>query len=222
MHVSKDYELFSCIWLLIFDINDIIGKANDRRYHMLLALAGVTGVGKSYYKDQIVEKLGFEKIKIITTRKIRMGEKNNDDKVFITPEELQVLRDIGKIAYEFELLGNVYAYTKEELFSEKNMVFELHYDTIFDFKKICPHLCAIYLLPKDIETAKDKTRDRHLDPIVEEKRLLEIDEHYKNITTNEALRNMFDYTLYNNYDKASEDALIDFVKNLMIKENRGI
>ena len=32
---------------------------------MLLALAGVTGVGKSYFKDRIVEKLNFEKIKII-------------------------------------------------------------------------------------------------------------------------------------------------------------
>ena len=43
---------------------------------MLLALAGVTGVGKSYFKDRIVERLGFEKIKIITTRQIRIGEKN--------------------------------------------------------------------------------------------------------------------------------------------------
>ncbi len=42
---------------------------------MLLALAGVTGIGKSYYKDKIVEKLGFEKIKIVTTRPPRIGEK---------------------------------------------------------------------------------------------------------------------------------------------------
>ena len=46
---------------------------------ILLALAGVTGVGKSYYKDKITEKLGFEKIKIITTREPRLGEKNGED-----------------------------------------------------------------------------------------------------------------------------------------------
>ena len=46
---------------------------------MLLALAGVTGVGKSYFKDKIVENLDFEKIKIITTREIRKGEKNNEE-----------------------------------------------------------------------------------------------------------------------------------------------
>ena len=63
---------------------------------MLLALAGVTGVGKSYFKDKIVEKLGFEKIKIITTREIRVGEKNNEDKIFVTPTELE---DEGYIDY---------------------------------------------------------------------------------------------------------------------------
>lgn len=181
---------------------------------MLLALAGVTGIGKSYYKDRIVEKLGFEKIKIITTRKPREGEKNNDDKIFVTPSELQKLRNNGKIAYEFEMLGNIYAYTYEALNSNKNTVFELHYDTIFDFKKVCPHLCTIYLLPNDIEIAKNKTRERHLEAQVEKDRLLEIDEHYKRITTDEKLRNMFDYILYNNYDKASEDELIKLVKNL--------
>ena len=178
---------------------------------MLLALAGVTGVGKSYYKDRIVEELGFEKIKIITTREPREGEKNNEDKI-------QKLRDNGKIAYEFELLGNIYAYTYEALNSNKNTVFELHYDTIFDFKKVCPHLRTIYILPTDIEIAKNKTRDRHLNPTVEKDRLLEIDEHYKRITTDENLRNMFDYILYNNYDKTSEDEIISLVKKLMLEE----
>lgn len=185
---------------------------------MLLALAGVTGVGKSYYKDRIVEKLGFEKIKIITTRKIREGEKNNEDKIFVSQEELQKLRDSGQIAYEFEMLGNIYAYTKDSLCGDKNIVFELHYNTIFDFKKVCPHLCAIYLLPDDIEIAKNKMRQRHLDSDTEQKRLLEIDEHYNRITTDENLRNMFDYTMYNHYDKASENELINLVNKLMLEE----
>ena len=185
---------------------------------MLLALAGVTGVGKSYYKDRIVEKLNFEKIKIVTTREKREGEKNNDDKVFVTPKELQILRDKKQIAYEFELVGNTYAYTKEEVFSNRNTVFELHYNTILDFKKICPEMCSIYLMPKDIEIAKEKTRQRHLNPEVEQKRILELEEHYKKITEDIALRNMFDYVLYNNYDKESEEAVINLV-NKMLKEN---
>ena len=29
---------------------------------MLVAIAGITGIGKSYYKNKITEKLGFDKI----------------------------------------------------------------------------------------------------------------------------------------------------------------
>jgi len=186
---------------------------------MLLAFAGVSGIGKSYYKNKLVEKLGFKKIKIITTREMRIGEKNNDDKIFVTHEELQKLRDKNEIAYEFELLGNTYAYSKEELFSDKNTVFELHYNTIFDFKKICPHLCVIYLLPKDIEITKDKVRQRHLSPTVEHQRLLEIDEHFHKIESDEPLRNTFDYMVYNNYNQDSEKEIIDLVSRLM-SENK--
>ena len=184
---------------------------------MLLALAGVTGVGKSYFKDRIVERLGFEKIKIITTRKIRDGEKNNEDKIFVTPSELQDLKNSNIIVYDFNMLGNIYAYSKEALFSEKNTVFELHYSTIFDFKKICPDMISIYILPNNIEMAKDQTRKRHLDKEVENKRLLEIEEHYKAFNTDENLRKQFDYILYNNYDKESEEQIIKLVKNILNK-----
>ncbi len=184
---------------------------------MLLGLAGVTGIGKSYYKDLIVEKFGFEKIKIVTTRKIREGEKNNDDKIFVTADELQKLRNEDKIAYEFNLLGNTYAYTKEELFSNKNTVFEMHYESVFDFKKICPNIRTIYLLPKNIEIAKDKTRQRHLDYDVENARLLEIDEHYNRICSDESLRNMFDYILYNDYNESSDEELLNLVHKIIKK-----
>ena len=35
---------------------------------MLLALVGVTGVGKSYFVDKVCEKLNFEKVHTIRTR----------------------------------------------------------------------------------------------------------------------------------------------------------
>ena len=184
---------------------------------MLLALAGVTGVGKSYFKDKIVEKLGFEKIKIITTREIRNGEKNNEDKIFVTPSELNNLKESNKIAYDFNMLGNIYAYSKDSLFSNKNTVFELHCSTIFNFRNICPNLTSIYILPQDIEMAKEQTKKRHLKPNVEKNRLLEIDEHYNSFMADANLRKQFDYIVYNNYDKESENQIINIVKKLLNK-----
>ena len=184
---------------------------------MLVAIAGITGIGKSYYKNKITEKLGFDKIKILTTRAPRVGEKDNDDKIFVTKEEIQKKYDNGDIAYKFELLGNIYAYANEAVFTDRNTVFEIHYNTITDWKKICPELCAIYLLPNDINLAKEKLRERNLSPEVENARLLEIDEHYNKIITDNELIKQFDYVLYNNYDKESEDKVINLVRRLMQK-----
>jgi guanylate kinase len=186
---------------------------------ILLAIAGITGVGKSFFKDKIVEELGFCTIKILTTREPRIGEKTSEDKICVTYDELDKLCNDGKIAYKFELLGNMYAYTKEALFSDKNTVFDLHYNTIFDFKKICPHLVTIYVMPKDINVSKQKLHERNLKPEVEKNRLLEIDEHYKKITTDKKLLNMFDYVVYNNYDKESEENVLNLVKKIL-EENR--
>ena len=184
---------------------------------MLLALAGVTGVGKSYFKDLLVKKLGFEKIKIITTRQIRPGEKNNEDKIFVSPEELQNFKNSDIIAYDFNMLGNIYAYLKDDLFSEKNTVFELHYSTIFDLKKICPNMVAVYIFPENLEMAKEETRKRRLDSEVEKNRLLEIDEHYHKILSEEHLRNQFDYFISNSYNQKSENEILELVKKILNK-----
>ena len=59
-----------------------------------------------------------------------------------------------------------------------------------------------------------------MDPKKKKKRLLEIDEHYNKITSDENLRKKFDYIVYNNYDKESEDAIIELVKKVLNdKEN---
>ena len=121
----------------------------------------------------------------------------------------------GKIAYKFDLLGNTYAYTKEEVFSNKNYVFELHWITIFDWKKICPDLKTIYLLPRDLDMAKQKLIERNLKPEIQKQRLEEIDEHYKRFNSDRSLRNMFDYILYNDYNEKSSDEVINLVKKII-------
>ena len=41
---------------------------------MLLALSGITGVGKSFYAEEIAKKLDFNKVHTIRTRTMRIGE----------------------------------------------------------------------------------------------------------------------------------------------------
>ena len=182
---------------------------------MLLALVGVTGVGKTYYKDKITEELNFKNVNTIRTRKKRVGEVAGKTGLFMTEEEVDTLDKQGKIAYKFKVFGGEYAYLAEEIFSKDNMVFEMHYTTIYDWKKIRPDIKTIYILPKDIEMAKNKTRERNLEPEKEKERIAEIDEHYNRIMNDENLKNQFDYMVYNNYDKKSEEEILNIIKNIM-------
>lgn len=182
---------------------------------MILALVGVTGVGKTYFKDKIVEELGFKKVNTIRTRKIRPGESQGKSGLFMTKEELDKLEEEGKLAYRFSVFGGEYAYLKDEIFTEENMVFEMHYTTIYDWKKVIPEIKTIYILPSDINIAKSKTRERNLSPDKETERLKEIDEHYNRIMEDEELRSQFDYIVKNSYNKTSEEEILSLVRNLM-------
>ena len=182
---------------------------------MILALVGVTGVGKTYFKDQIVEKLGFKRVNTIRTRKIRKGEEQGKAGLFLSKEELDKLDKEGKLAYRFSVFGGEYAYLKDEIFTDENMVFEMHYTTIYDWKKVCPDIKTIYILPTDINLAIEKTKERNLSPEKEEERIKELEEHYNRIKSDEELKKQFDYIVYNNYDKDSLDKILSLVKSMM-------
>ena len=133
----------------------------------------------------------------------------------MTEEEIDNLDKEGKIAYKFKVFGGEYAYLSDEIFSKDNMVFEMHYTTIYDWKKVRPDIRTIYILPNDIEIAKNKTRERNLEPEKEKERIAEIEEHYNRIMNDNELRSQFDYIVYNNYDEASEKEIINLVRNIM-------
>ena len=184
---------------------------------MLLALSGVTGIGKSYFKEKLVNELGFHKINTIRTRPIRIGEKNGIAGIFISDEQLDVLKDEDKIIYDFKVFGGRYAYLKDEILSNDNMVFEMHYTMIDDWKKIRPDIKTIYILPKDIEIPKQKAKERNLSKEKEIERINEIEEQYNKFINDKDFQSKFDYFLYNNYDKESEEQLISLVKTILNK-----
>ena len=182
---------------------------------MLLALVGITGVGKSYYKETIVDSLNFKKVNTIRTRMIRKNEDASKAGLFMTSEEINKLESEGKIAYRFSVFGSEYAYLADEIFSKDNMIFEMHYTTIDDWKRVRPDIKTIYILPTDIEIAKKMTKQRGLSLEKEIERLEELEEHYNRFMNDENLRNKFDYIIYNNYDEESKRKILDLVRSLL-------
>lgn len=179
---------------------------------MIVTLSGVTGIGKSFFKNLIVEELGFKNMVINTTREIRANETNGIDKNFLSNEQFDTLKKQNKIAVDFEFLGNRYAYNTSDLQSEENQVTELHYSTIYEFKKNAKNVFAIYILPSDLQRAKLELINRKLAPEVQKARLNEIDEHIKKFHEDKNLQQQFDYVFINNYDKQSKQKLLNIIK----------
>ena len=59
---------------------------------MIVTLSGITGVGKSYFKNCIIQDLKFKNMAIVTTREKREQEINGIDKYFVTLEQFENLK----------------------------------------------------------------------------------------------------------------------------------
>lgn len=186
---------------------------------MIVILSGITGAGKSYLKKHIIEKLNFKNIVIVTTRDKRKNEMNGIDKHFVTDEEFEHLKRIGKTSVAFDFLGNKYAYYTEDLNSLENSITELHYSTIKEFKKVAKNVISIYIKPQNIKHATEQLKLRKLPWKVEKQRLQEIKEQIIEFEKNKELKEQFDYIIYNDYTEKSLEKIIDLIKKLMDKNN---
>ena len=167
-----------------------------------------------FLKTKLLINFGFEKVHTIRTRPKRKNEVEGIDGYFMTSEELDNLQMQNKIAYRFGVFGGEYAYLKDEIFSNRNIVFEMHYTTIDDWKNVRPDIKTIYIFPSDIEKAKIQIKNRGLSSIAEISRLNEIIEQYNFMINNKNFQSKFDYIFFNNYDVESENKLINLVSNL--------
>lgn len=182
---------------------------------MLLAFSGITGVGKSYLSEELSKELNFKKVHTIRTRKMRPGEINGKTGFFMTEGELEELKRQDKIIYDFKVFGGIYAYLKEEILSEDNYVFEMHYTMIKDWKRLTPNIKTIYILPTDINSAIEKLKERNLTKEKEEERIEEIKQQYNAFINNKDLQKQFDYIVYNNYDEESKKKIMQLVQKII-------
>lgn len=176
---------------------------------MIITLSGITGVGKSFFKKQIVTKLGFENMVIVTNREKRFGEINGIDKYFVTDEEFEKMKKEKEVLADFEFLGNKYAYKTKDVLSNKNHVTEMHYEYIENLKKCSEDVLAIYIIPNNFQRAIQELKKRKLKKHVEETRIQEMINQKDIFEKSQFIQNQFDIIFTNNYTKESVD---DFIK----------
>lgn len=127
-----------------------------------------------------------------------------------------------EIIVTFELLGYKYGIQKNKWSHGEDSVVELHYSTIYQLKHEVKNVFSVYMIPKNVEIAKQKLIERKLPEKIEKERLAEIEEHIKIFNSDKKLRKQFDYIFYNDYTEKSVNELVKIIRDISKKQHKVI
>ena len=170
----------------------------------IVTLSGISGIGKSHLKTYILaNKPDFQSLISVTTRKPREKEMHGIDKFFYSLEEFEKEKNQGKLRTVNEVFGNWYAYKESQIElcdSGINLITELFYKNVQEFKIEFPNALSVYVLPNDVERTKAELKARKLEASDLSKRLKDIDDELTFFYSN---RNLFDIVITNDYTEKS-------------------
>ena len=170
----------------------------------IVTLSGISGIGKSHLKTYILaNKPDFQSLISVTTRKPREKEMHGIDKFFYSLEEFEKEKNQGKLRTVNEVYGNWYAYKESQIElcdSGINLITELFYKNVHEFKIEFPNALSVYVLPIDVERTKEELKARKLEASDLSKRLKDIDDELAFFYSN---RKLFDIVITNDYTEKS-------------------
>ena len=170
----------------------------------IVTLSGISGIGKSFLKSYVLSHNDdFQSLISVTTRSKRPGEIEGIDKFFYTLEEFKKENHDGNLCVVNEVFSNWYAYKKSQIElcnNGMNLITELFYKNVREFKEQFDNALSIYVLPMDIERTKNELKARTLEHDDLSKRLKDIDDELSFFYNNTKL---FDIVIVNDYTDAS-------------------
>ena len=182
----------------------------------IVTLSGISGIGKSFLKSYILSNNpNFQSLISVTTRNRRLNEIEGIDKFFYELEEFEKENYSGRLCVVNEVFGNWYAYKKSQIElcdSGINLITELFYKNVHEFKAEFPNALSVYVLPNDIERTKVELRARKLELNDLNKRLKDLDDELAFFYGN---RELFDIVITNDYTEKSCLSLQQLIKQKM-------
>lgn len=88
----------------------------------MLVLVGKSGTGKTTIEEKLIQEHGFKRAISHTTRPKRENDIDGYNYFFVSKEEMERLRQEGKLAERIEYLGEVYALVKEQCKNDRVVV----------------------------------------------------------------------------------------------------
>lgn len=166
----------------------------------IVTLSGISGIGKSFLKNYLLSNnSNFVSLISVTTRSKRLNEVEGIDKFFVTFEDFEKQNNSGNLEVVNMVFGNWYAYKKSQIQlcnDGINLITELFYKNVYEFKNEFSNTISVYILPEEIERTKFELKSRGLEKKDLEKRLKDIDEELIFFNNN---KDLFDIVIINDY-----------------------
>lgn len=184
----------------------------------IITLSGISGAGKSHFIKSMIERFeNFEKLKAVTTRQKRKDEIEGVDKFFLSTDEFEAKNKNGEMCVVNNVFGNLYGYYKSDIDKTQNginLITELYYKEVENFKKEYPNTISVYVLPNDISKTIEELKGRNTGYEELNKRVTDIKTEIAFFKDSSSTS--FDIIVTNNYDKNSIEK---FIKQLLLKIN---
>lgn len=179
---------------------------------LIITLSGISGAGKSHFIKSVLRKFSnFEKLKSVTTRKLRDDETDGVDKHFINLETFDQLNSNNEMDIVNKVFDNMYGYYFKDLQKPEmgiSLITELYFKEVGSFKNKYPQTLSVYLIPYDISKAIVEIENRNTSAEDIKRRIEDIKKELDYVNNNS---DVFDLIITNDYTLTSVD---NFLKQI--------
>lgn len=146
----------------------MINKINNIKNKSLIIISGPSGVGK----DSVINRIQSIDSKIslaisVTTRKIRLGEKDGVNYHFLSRENFEKKIENSEFLEYSEYCGNYYGILKKPIEkaikSGRKIILKIDIQGAEKIRRIYNECFSIFILPPSIEALKERIISRNLD-----------------------------------------------------------
>ena len=132
---------------------------------LLIVLSGPSGVGKDAVISKMKEVSSHCHFAVtVTTRKIRRGEIEGKDYLFVSKDDFEKLVSSNGLLEWAEVYGNFYGVLKEQVTNSLSLgldvMLKVDVQGARTIKKIAPEALFIFLSPPDLSALENRLRDR--------------------------------------------------------------
>lgn len=184
--------------------------------NMLIGLVGITGVGKSYLRQQAMQSIGeLRYLFAATTRQPFEGEVDGVDKYFLSNQEFIAKEMSGEMFLVQEIYGFRYGFMKKDLNPNICYITELLHTDIHQMEQQI-EVKSIYIYTNDTSRLFTNLKAIHKDDNILRGRI-ERDKLRKKELERQHQKGLFTCSFENKYDGKSVNDFVSLVQS--IREN---